>query len=283
MKKWIFIGLGTVVVIIAVILIVGLSNLGPIIKHAVNTYGPKITKTELHVDDVGVSIFSVEAKLKKFFLGNPEGFKTQSAMKVGSVFVNVDEGSLKSDTIVIDRIEVKSPEITYEEKGGTDNFNTILKNVTKTASSEKSSKKESKEEGAGKKFIIRNFIVKDGKVNLAMAVYGLGDKEISVPLPDIHLKDIGKKKNGASSAEVFKEVFAALYGKITSPAVTDVFNQQLKTLGASLDTLGKTTQKKLEDVADKAKDSAKGLEGSTDKIGEELKDVGKKVKGVFGN
>ena len=283
MKKWIFIGLGTVVVIIAVILIVGLSNLGPIIKHAVNTYGPKITKTELRVDDVGVSIFSVEAKLKKFFLGNPEGFKTQGAMKVGSVFVNVDEGSLKSDTIVIDRIEVKAPEITYEKKGGTDNFNTILKNVTKTASSEKSSKKESKEEGAGKKFIIRNFIVKDGKVNLAMAVYGLGDKEISVPLPDIHLKDIGKKKNGSSSAEVFKEVFAALYGKITSPAVTDVFNQQLKTLGASLDTLGKTTQKKLEDVAGKAKDSAKGLEGSADKIGEGLKDVGKKVKGVFGN
>ena len=283
MKKWIFIGLGTVVVIIAVILIVGLSNLGPIIKHAVNTYGPKITKTELHVDDVGVSIFSAEAKLKKLFLGNPDGFKTQSAMKAGSVFVNVDEGSLKSDTIVIDRIEVKAPEITYEKKGGTDNFNTILKNVTKTASSEKSSKKESKEEGAGKKFIIRNFIVKDGKVNLAMAVYGLGDKEISVPLPDIHLKDIGKKKNGSSSAEVFKEVFAALYGKITSPAVTDVFNQQLKTLGASLDTLGKTTQKKLEDVAGKAKDSAKGLEGSADKIGEGLKDVGKKVKGVFGN
>ena len=283
MKKWIFVGLGTVVVIIAVILIVGLSNLGPIIKHAVNTYGPKITKTELHVDDVGVSIFSVEAKLKKFFLGNPEGFKAESAMKVGSVFVNVDEGSLKGDTIVIDRIEVKGPEITYEKKEGTDNFNTILKNVTNTASSEKSSKKESKEEGAGKKFIIRNFIVKDGKVNLAMAVYGLGDKEISVPLPDIHLKDIGKKKNGSSSAEVFKEVFAALYGKITSPAVTDVFNQQLKTLGASLDTLGKTTKKQLEDVADKAKDSAKGLEGSADKIGEGLKDVGKKVKGVFSN
>lgn len=283
MKKWIFIGLGTVVVIIAVILIVGFSSLGPIIKHAVNTYGPKITQTELHVDDVGVSIFSAEAKLKKFFLGNPEGFKTQSAMTVGSVFVNVDEGSLKSDMIVIDRIEVKGPEITYEKKGGTDNFNTILKNVTKTASSEKGSKKESKEEGAGKKFIIRNFIVKDGKVNLAMAVYGLGDKEISVPLPDIHLKDIGKKKNGASSAEVFKEVFAALYGKITSPAVTDVFNQQLKTLGANLDTLGKTTKKQLEDVAGKAKDSAKGLEGSTDKIGEGLKDVGKKIKGVLSN
>lgn len=56
MKKWIFIGLGVIVVVIAAVVIVGLSNLGPIIKHAVNTYGPKITKTQLSVDDVGVSI-----------------------------------------------------------------------------------------------------------------------------------------------------------------------------------------------------------------------------------
>ena len=126
MKKWIYIGIGTIVVVIA-ILIFGLSNLGPIIKRAVNSYGPQITKTELHVADVGVSIFSGEAKIKRFFLGNPSGFKTPSAMKVGSVLVNVDEKSLTSNTIVIDRIEVISPEITYEKKGNIDNFNTILK------------------------------------------------------------------------------------------------------------------------------------------------------------
>ena len=132
MKKWIYIGIGTIVVVIA-ILIFGLSNLGPIIKRAVNSYGPQITKTELHVADVGVSIFSGEAKIKRFFLGNPSGFKTPSAMKVGSVLVNVDEKSLTSDTIVIDRIEVITPEITYEKMGEIDNFNTILKNITKTS------------------------------------------------------------------------------------------------------------------------------------------------------
>ena len=88
MKKWIFIGLGTIVVIVAVVVLVGLSNLGPIIKNAVNTYGPQITKTELHVADVSVSILSAEAKIKSFFLGNPQGFKTPSAVQVGSVFVN---------------------------------------------------------------------------------------------------------------------------------------------------------------------------------------------------
>jgi hypothetical protein len=267
MKKWIYIGIGAVIVIIAVI-IFGLSNLGPIIKRAVNSYGPKITKTELHVADVSVSIFSGEAKIKQFFLGNPAGFKTPSAMKVGSVLVKVNEKSLTGNPIVVDRIEVISPEITYEKKGEIDNFHTILNNIEKISSSEKQSKQEPGKEGAGKKIIIRDFVVKNGKVNLALSVYGLGDKQISSPLPDIHLTNIGEKKNGASPAEAFKEVFAALYGKITSPAVTDVLNKQLKSMGVNLDSLREGAMKK--------------LEGTTGNVQEQLKDVGKKVKGIFG-
>ncbi len=259
-----YIGIGAIIVVV-VIIIFGLSNLGPIIKKAVNSYGPNITKTELHVDDVGVSIFSAEAKIKKFFLGNPDGFKTPSAMTVGSVLVNVDEKSLSSNTIVIDRIEVIRPEITYEKKGKIDNFNTILNNITQTSDS----KKRSKKEGTGKKLIIRDFILKEGNVNLELSVYGLGDKKIDVPLPNLHLKDIGKKKNGASPAEAFKEVFAALYGKITSPAVTDVLNKQLNSYGVNLNSLGA--------------DAIKQLEGRTGIAEEGLKDVGKKVKGILGN
>jgi hypothetical protein len=267
MKKWIYIGIGAIVVIIAVI-IFGLSNLGPIIKRAVNSYGPEITKTELHVADVSVSIFSGEAKIKQFFLGNPAGFKTPSAMKVGSVLVKVNEKSLTGNPIVVDRIEVISPEITYEKKGEIDNFHTILNNIEKISTSEKQSKQESGKEGAGKKIVIRDFVVKNGKVNLALSVYGLGDKQISSPLPDIHLTNIGEKKNGASPAEAFKEVFAALYGKITSPAVTDVLNKQLTSMGVNLNSLKEGAMKK--------------IEGTTGNAGEKLKDVGKKVKGIFG-
>jgi uncharacterized protein involved in outer membrane biogenesis len=264
MKKWILIGLAAIIVIAAIVVYLGLSNLGPIIKKAVNTYGPKITKTELHVADVGVSILSAEAKVESFFLGNPKGFKSPSAMKVGSVFVDVDEKSLTGDTIIIERVEVKKPEIHYEKKGKTDNFSAILDNVKKSAASNKKSADTGKDEGGGKKLIINDFVVTQGRVNLAMSVVGLGDKEIAVDLPDIHLKDIGKKKGGASAAEVSKEIFAALYAKITSPAVTDALNQKLKAFGASLDSMGKKTLKQVEDTT-----------------GKTLEDAGKKVKSLL--
>jgi uncharacterized protein involved in outer membrane biogenesis len=257
MKKWILIGLAAIIVIVVVVVYVGLSNLGPIIKKAVNTYGPKITKTELHVADVDVSILSAQAKIESFFLGNPKEFKSPSAIQVGSLFVKVDEKSLTGDPIIIERVEVKKPEIHYEKKGKTDNFKAILNNVKQSAASDKKSADTGKKEGGGKKLIINDFVVTQGKVNLAMSVMGLGEREIAVDLPDIHLKDLGKKKGGASAAEISKEIFAALYGKITSPAVTDALNKELKSIGASLDSIGKnsldTTGKTLDDAKKKVK------------------------------
>jgi len=269
MKKWIFIGLGAIVAIIIVVVVVGLSKLGPLVKMAVNTYGPKITGTELRVDDVGISIFSAEAKLKAFFLGNPAGFKSPSAIKVGSVYVDVDEGSLTQDTIVINRVEVVAPEITYEKRGKTDKFQSILSNVQKNVPKGEPTGKEPAKEGPGKKLVINDFILNKGKVNLAVVMPGgvLGDQEITADLPDIHLKDIGKKKGGASAAEVAREIFAALYGKITAPNVLGALDSQLKKLGgAGLAGIEK---------------SAKEAAGVAESAGKEAQNVTDKVKGLF--
>lgn len=251
MKKWIFIGGAGVILIIIIVVIVGLSNLGPMIKNAVNTYGPEITKTEVQLGDVSVSLFSAKAELKHFLLGNPTGFKSQDAMNVGAIYVDVDEGSLTGDIITIDRIEVVSPEITYEKMRGTDNFQTILNNVKKAIGADKPSKKEPQKADGEKKIIIRDFIVRDGKVNLALTM--LGGKGISAPLPDIHLKNIGQKKGGASPAEIFKEIFEELHQKITSPSVTDTLNKGLKSLGKSIETIEESAKKEMKTVGEKVK------------------------------
>lgn len=257
---------GAVIVVVVVLVVVGLSNLGPIVKTAVNTYGPDITKTPVRLDDVSVSIFSGEAKLQGFFLGNPKGFQGASAMRVGSIFVNVDEGSLTGDTIIVDKIEVLRPEISYEKIRGTDNFQTILNNVNQAVGADGSAQKPSGGKESGKKLVIKDFMVKDGKVDLAMSV--IGEQKITASLPDIHLKNIGEKGGGAPPAEVFKQVFAALHKQITSPAVTAALNEQLKALGTNVETLGADAKKQLDAAG---QDVQKELEGVTDKM-----------KGLFG-
>ena len=268
MKKWILLGGGVLVAVIIIVLVVGVSNLGPMIKNAVNTYGPEMTKTEVRLGDVGVSLLSAEAELKDFLLGNPEGFKSLQAMRVKSIHLNVDEKSITKNTIIIDKIDVVAPEITYEKIRGTDNFQTIMNNVKKSIGADKTTAPpaEKGKKTEGKKILIKNFIVRDGKVNLAMAV--LGENPLSADLPDIHLKNLGQKKGGATPAEAFKEIFVALYTKITSPAVTDVLNKGLKKLTTDTQAVTQKTKKQLEDAGQSAKD--------------EVKATADKLKGIFG-
>ncbi len=77
MKKWMYIG-GALILIVVAALVIGLSKLGPIIKTAVNTYGPKITKTEVRVKDVSISLFAGEAKLKDFLSRQPQRIQLTS-------------------------------------------------------------------------------------------------------------------------------------------------------------------------------------------------------------
>ncbi|MBW2620432.1 MAG: AsmA family protein [Deltaproteobacteria bacterium] len=268
MKKWILLGGGALVAVIIIVLVVGVSNLGPMIKNAVNNYGPEMTKTEVKLGDVGVSLLSAEAELKDFLLGNPKGFKSPQAMSVKSIHLNVDEKSLTKNTIIIDKIEVVAPEITYEKVRGTDNFQTIMNNVIKSIGADKTTSQpvEKGKKVDGKKILIRNFILRDGKVNLAMAV--LDENTLSVDLPYIHLKNVGQEKGGVSPAEAFKEIFAALYSKITSPAVTDVFNKKLKKLATDTEATTEEAKKQLEDSSESAK--------------EEVKATTDKLKGIFG-
>ena len=268
MKKWILICAGIIVIVIAVILLLGLSNLGPIITKAVNTYGPDITKTEVRLRGADISIFSAEADLRDFYLGNPKGFESPKAMSVGSIHVNVDESSLTKDTIIIDTIQVLAPEIVYEKMGNTDNFKAILNNVKKSAKMTDTPAGEKPEkQGEGNKLLIRNLIVKDGKVNLSVAMLG-AEKSVGAALPDIHMTDLGKEKGGASPAEIFEKVFALLYEQITSSAVTDILNKELEELlGTNLDELKGDAKKELETLKEEKEEEVK------EKIEEKLKSL----------
>ena len=260
MKKWMYIG-GALILIVVAALVIGLSKLGPIIKTAVNTYGPKITKTDVRVKDVGISLFAGEAKLKDFYLGNPKGFNSPQAMSVKAIYVDVDEKSITGNPIIIDRIEVVAPEINYEKVQRTDNFKTILDNVKKSARTSESStsKEKSSKDGAGKKLVIKNFIVRDGNVNMAMSGHGGSSLSASASLPDIHLKNVGEKSGGATAAEVFDIVFAELYNKIVSPAVTATLTKELKTLVSQVPIEDEETKKTVEKTVN---ETVKGLFGS---------------------
>ncbi|MBN2141462.1 MAG: hypothetical protein JW718_10735 [Desulfovibrionaceae bacterium] len=234
MKKWILAGIALLVAAVAALVIVAVMNIGAIIKKAVETIGPRITKTEVRLAEADVSM-SGEGVLKGLVLGNPAGFKSKTAFEVDEISIKVDKGSLATDTIVIERIVVLAPKVTYEKSASGDNFQAILNNIKKATSDNGKPGEAAKDrESGGKKLIIRDLIIKDGRVNLA--VTALGGEMAGASLPEIRLKDIGEDKKGATPAEVFEKVFAALHKDVLTSA-TSIAGDAGKAVEQGLDTV----------------------------------------------
>jgi len=207
------------VLIILLILVVAASLyfLGGIVKTGVEKAGPKVTKTDVKLSSAKLSIFSGSGELKNFVIANPEGYKTPDAIKVGSVTVNVQPGSVMSDKVVVHSVKVLAPEITFEGNLGGNNLNKLLDNIK--GSSDKDKQATTKEEKSSqKKFQVDDFLITGAKVHLAASL--LGDRSATLPIPEIHLTNLGQDSNGITAAQLAEKVFGELV-QSTLKAVTE--------------------------------------------------------------
>jgi hypothetical protein len=263
MKK-IGIGLAVVIVLIAGGVFYVWSNLGSIIKNVVETAGTEVTGVQVSLEAVDVDkLTDGAAGLRGLTVANPKGFKTDYAFKLGEVSVKVDATTVANDVIVIKEVVIAKPQVIYEFGTGGSNIATIQKNVERKVGGGAGSsdgKSPAKSDGSGKKVIIENVYIRGGAIDVSADF--LGGKKVGTPLPNIHLKDIGKeggKSTGASPAEVAEKIIAAIskgatgaVGKINLGSIKDA-------LGGITGTLTKGTSGITKGASDISKEAEKGL------------------------
>jgi hypothetical protein len=204
--------------------------------------GPKITQTTMTVDAVDVSMLTGSAKVKNLVIGNPEGFKAPNAISVGLAAVSVSPMSVLSDKIVVKSVRVESPEITFEGNPfGANNLKKLLDNVNAAAASLQSPSTNQPAKTAapakpGKKLEVDEFIITGAKIH-----FGTGP---TLPLPDIHLTDLGKGPEGITPADLTKQV------------LSEVVSGTIKAVGSAAVNIGK----------DIGKDTGKAVGGGVNKI-----------------
>jgi len=246
-KKLAIVG-GAILILIVAGVVVMYMSLNSLIRSAVETYGPEVTKTEVKLGGVNVSPFTGSASLSNLLIGNPKGYKAPSAFKLGALRMSVDVGSLRSDKVVIRDLVITAPEITYEPGPGGNNLTVIQKNATGYTGGGGKEAKGAQAEGGGTKVVIDRLRVEKPKLNVN--VPQLKGEPLVLELPDIEMKDIGKKGDGAS----FSEVVELIMKDVNSKTATAVANVDWKGL------------------AEKAlKKEGEGAEG-----------IGKSIKGLFG-
>jgi hypothetical protein len=240
----------------AVVVVGGLTaayfSLNALVKKAVETVGPEVTKTSLSVSRVGLLPLAGSGSIHGFVLGNPAGFRSPQAMSVGKVHISVEPKSLLSDVIVVREVEVRSPEIWVEGTPTENNLTRIQRNAEAFAGPAKPAKGPA---APAKKVIIDDFLVTGAKLHLAMKLI----PETTIPMPDIHLTGIGRKTNGATIGEAAKQMFGSLNGGIAQAATQAV-----------------------KDVAKNAMDIGKNAAGMGKNMAKQGADLTKNLGGLFG-
>ncbi len=176
------------------------------IKNGVERLGPKLTGTTVRLAGVAISPLSGRGEITGLTIGNPPGFRTDAAIRIGKLRLAVVPCSLLSDRIEIKRIVINNPEITLEKTLHGSNLDRIMANIqdfTGTAGRAAPAKP-----GSGRQLIIDDLLITNGTVRLSATV--LEGRAVTVPLPTIHLREIGRKSGGASPGEVTREAFAAV-------------------------------------------------------------------------
>ena len=261
-KKKIFIGIAIAIPLVLVGIFFFISaNLNTLVKTAVETVGPQATQTQVSLKSSEISIFSGEGSLNGLFIGNPQGFKSPSAFELDSIKMALDMDSVTADPIVIKSIVISGPLVTYESGKQGSNLDTIKKNVEAFAGTSAGGEKKQASGSGGPKVIINSLILQDGRVQVLTP---FSDKPMGVPLPRIHLKDIGKEKNGASAGEVAQQIFDAINSQVQSAVAAPLKQLQEKFGGA------------VKGITEKAKSVTEGVTGKAGEVTEGLKGLFKK-------
>jgi hypothetical protein len=222
MKK-IFWAIGIMVAVLIVVAVIVYSLfLDKIVKAAVEDIAPKIVQVPVTLDEVKISILTGSAKIKGFVVGNPDGYKSPFAISIGTAAVGVNPSSVFSDKIVVRSVEIHNPEITFEGGLGGNNLGKIMDNVNDIAQSggPVSTNKNGSAKPA-KKIEVDDLLITGAKVHGTLVLFA--GKEVplpSLPLPDIHLVNLGKGTGGLTATDLTRAVLQAITAATLKTVVT---------------------------------------------------------------
>ncbi len=243
-------------VLLVVLLVCAELFLGHLVKFGVTKYGSELTGCDIQVEHIQVSPLRGKVVLRNLDVGNPEGYKTEKAIHLGEVQVSFSPLSLLKKQIVVHDVLVANPEITYE-MGMPSNIGKIVENlqgeppkveevaevpkempaeipketpaeapkpeppVEQAEAASVAVEEEEAEAPSGKSLLIEHVQITDGKIHLSATV--LGGKALPVPLPTIHLHDIGKEKE-TSAMDAVSEVLKKVLSSVTEAVVDSATN-----------------------------------------------------------
>ena len=208
------------------------------IASAIRRYGPDITGVSISLSDVTIAPVDGIATLRMLVVGNPDGFKTKHAVSLREIRMQLDISSLATDIIRIKELTLIQPEITYEYATGGSNLDVLQHHIVRSISQQHSKRQNAPGSEPSQKLVIEDLYIKDGTASVSASA--LNGTVVSIPIPDLHLHDIGKKSNGATAGEVAQQVLNTMTHQITHSVAPLSVRSAGKTIQNGMDAATRT-------------------------------------------
>ena len=219
-------------------------------KAASSTLGVPVT-----VKSINLSILRGRVAIKGLVVKNPPGYANETLLELGEGVVNLDIGSLMSDTVKIKLIKLDGTKLTMEQKGLTNNLKEILDRLPK--------EEKAQPEPKGKNLHIDRLEITNTNVRVKLLPIPGKSDTISLKLDPIVMENLGTDKKLNMGALVAK-ILGAMATGVAKQGVGLLPDDMVKGIGSAL---GKT--------AELGKDAVK----TTTEAG---KGVVEGIKGLFG-
>ena len=239
---------GIVFGVIIVLLIVLLLTLPFIIKGSIQHVGPMITGVPMSIKHIAFNPFEGSLTIRELFVGNPQGYSSPYAVKLGYFHVDIGMKTLLSKKILIERVEVKGVDLNYETSLLLkNNIQEIQDNVNKLAGPQEKApdKKDQKQEKApdkkkkepGQKPLQIDYLeLRD--ITAWVVMKGTKAKAPLMVAPIVMTK-LGTGEDGVTSVMVINDVLISMVTGVT----------KLIGVNAAVDSIGSLFSSKKDDKA----------------------------------
>jgi hypothetical protein len=248
-----FILLPIVILLVVLIAVFYLAGTG-LIKSGVQKAAGSALGVPVSIKGINLSILQGHLGINGLVVKNPPDYANATLLELGKATVDLDIGSLMSDTVKIKLVKLDGTKLTIEQKGLSNNLKEILDRLPKA---------EPKPEEEGKNLHIDRLEITNTNVNVKLLPVPGKSDTISLKLDPIIMDNLGtdqKLSTGVLTAKILK----AMATGIAKQGAGVLPDEMVKDIGSSLKQateIGKSAAEEGKKALESGKEAVEGIKG----------------------
>ena len=203
---------GLLLILITAFIILNFT-LDGIVKSAIEENGTELLQTEVDVGNVNISLFDGSGVIHGFTVSNPDEFSDEPAVQIDETSIKIDVMSIFTDTIVVENVMIRNPELYFEQQGFGINLRKLNENMELAEVEEEP------------RLIIRHLFIENGTVRVSSTIDRERTAEASIE--EFELNNIGQAGTNTMKQSI-REIMDPLLERAIREAVSRGLLEQLE-------------------------------------------------------